>query len=230
MQAVQIGMPVTAAALGSSTRRSDARPSSFPMTKAASLNHLPDPLVVRAKLHGLSKKYDIPDLQQVSCERFVESVRQAIEMDPNFAQYTCYADDLVYAINIVYGSPQDSDQILKDAIVHLARAFVKWTDDHMNVTQMKNLEQDFQEVFRSVDDFVWDMASINFDRARFACNYCGDDFALVKGWSQRKHACTCTQRGLCGSCGPVSDLQCTSCGLRGACRLIECESRSANGS
>ncbi|ERF68886.1 hypothetical protein EPUS_04538 [Endocarpon pusillum Z07020] len=196
----------------------------IPNDESCTAKHLPDPLVVHAKLHGMSKKYDIPDLQHASCVRFVECVVQAIELDPTFTEYTCYAEDLLDAIDVVYGSKQDSDQILREATVYLARVFMKTIDEHMNNDGMKDLEKEFRDIVRSEKDFAWDMASIDFEKARFTCKYCHQDFIVTKKTSDPPE-CECAGRGLCGRCVPVSERSCSYCGLPGGCRLIEWENR-----
>ncbi|KAF7504602.1 hypothetical protein GJ744_002029 [Endocarpon pusillum] len=196
----------------------------IPDDESCKAKHLPDPLAVHAKLHGMAKMYDIPDLQHASCVCFVECVVQAIDMDPTFAQYTSYVDDLIDAIEVVYGSRQDSDPILREATVYLARVFMKTTDEHMDNDAMKDLEETFQDVFRSVEDFAWDMASIDFEKARFTCKHCHQDFIFTKENSEPPE-CECAMRGLCGRCVPVSETSCSYCGLPGGCRLIKWENR-----
>lgn len=181
---------------------------------------LPDALTVHAKLHGLSKKYDIPDLTRMSCERFVEFVVHLIDLDLDFTEYSEHAGDFIDAIKIVYGSEQESDLIMREAAVYLARVYVKTVKKGGNYNdEAKENLQAFREVFL-VAEFAWHMTILNFKNARFTCEYCEDKFRVPEEYGSTA-GCKCSERGLCGKCVPISGIQCPQCLQKGACRLIE---------
>ena len=188
----------------------------------------PDGLAVHTKIHGLSHKYDIPHLAMVSCERLVEYVVYLIELDPNFTDYPDHAIEFVNVIKLVYDSEQESYQILREAAVYLARQWMKSVTDHERLEGLKEAVQAFQEVLRSAEDFAWDMVSLNFTKARFACDYCEERFVISKEELNPPN-CKCTQRGLCGKCAPISTIECFRCEQRGACRLIKWKSKAKKG-
>jgi hypothetical protein len=189
-----------------------------------------DPLAVHAKLHGLSHKYDIPELTKLSGERFPEFVAHVIQLDEDLTVYPEFSEDLVVAIKITYGSEQRTDHTLREATVYLARTFAKSIAWH-NLGEIKELKANveaFHEVFRSVSGFAWDMISLDFEDAKFACDYCGKEFVIAKD-REDPTKCACSQRGLCGECTSVSKLECLKCGRKGGCRLIRYKSMLASG-
>ncbi len=185
-----------------------------------------DSLPVHAKVHGLSQKYDIPDLTRVSCERFVEWVAHLIEIDSTLT--ACPEDGryLVDVIKIVYGSQQASDLILREAAVYLARKYARSIQDNAEEKDVQRNILAFKEVCSSVDNFAWDMMTLNFENARFACAYCEHEFVIPKNqWKAAK--CRCGRRGICGKCAPISQIECPSCLQRGACGLIEWKTKDS---
>ncbi len=189
---------------------------------------LADGLAVHAKIHGLSHKYDIVHLARVSCDRFVEYVVYQIHLNPTFTEYPDTAMEFVDVIKLLYGTEQQSYQILREAAVYLARQWMKSVTDHESLEEMKEAVQAFQETLGSVKDFAWDMVSLNFKKARFACGYCKAKFVISKKKLYLPN-CSCAQRGLCGKCAPISQMECFECQQRGACRLIKWKVKSTNG-
>lgn len=183
-----------------------------------------DPLAVHAKLHGLSYKYDIPDLTKLSTKRFCETVSHMAVLASEMSIYPEFLEDLMVTIKITYGSEQVSDQTLRDATVYLARAFVKFTLSGIpdDISQAKDNMEALQEVISSISDFAWDMISIHFDSSKFACDYCQSEFEIESGGADQIE-CVCSQRGLCGNCASVSKLECIDCGWKGGCRSIKKE-------
>lgn len=183
-----------------------------------------DGLVVHAKMHGLSKKYDIPGLRKLSCERFVEFVADQVETDPSYTKWRQNASELIEAIKIVYGSEQESDRILQEAAVYLARMYAKSVADHHKNPRMLQNIQAFRDVVDSLENFAWDMIVVNFEKARFVCDNCeGED--LVLNIPQKNFSCKCAARGLCGQCTLKSKIHCHKCGEKNGFRLISWEKR-----
>jgi hypothetical protein len=200
----------------------------IPNDKACVNKTFLDPLAVNAKLHGLSHKYDIPELTKLSSERFSELVAHIVVLDPHMTTYPEFLEDLILTIKITYGSEQMSDHTLRDATVYLAREFVRSTlstscdGPYFDMMQAKENLDAFQEVLISISDFAWDMISINFDRADFVCDYCQSEFVIQKGGPDQTK-CVCSRRGLCGECASVSQLacRCIDCGEKGGCHSIK---------
>jgi hypothetical protein len=178
-----------------------------------------DGLVVHAKLHGLSKKYDIPDLTRLSCERFVEWVVHEFEINATVIEYPSDAKDLVESIKIVYGSEQESDQILQEATIYLARKFARSIVEHGEEISVKENMEAFRKLFISMDNFAWDMATVDFEKAQFVCDYCGHEFVISKKLVDPSD-CKCANRGLCGKCAPLSKFKCLHCLQMDCCRLV----------
>jgi hypothetical protein len=190
-----------------------------------------DPLTVHAELQGLSYKYDIPELKKLSGERFYEVTAHMAGSDPDMSRNPEFFEDFIATIKIIYGSEQTSDHSLRDAIVYLARVFVKTTlsmdlEYHYTCYDDKkaraNLDA-FQEVLSSFGDFGWDMISLDFDRADFVCDYCQGDFVIRFTTNELGHPdkCACAQRGICGGCASMSELKCEKCQEKGGCRLLD---------
>lgn len=189
-------------------------------------------LILHAKLNGLANKYDIPALARLSCDRFVEFVVYAIDLGPALTFPTSNARDLIDVIKLVYGSEQESDRILQEAAVYLARLYAESIPKpEVNVEIQEEAEiqenaRDFQKIFSSTNDFAWDMITIDFCEARFSCENCNCEFANTEiPWLLREDKCG--QRGLCGNCGPIGQLTCFKCTRDGYCRLIRSKDTKA---
>jgi hypothetical protein len=189
------------------------------------------PLEVHAKLQGLSYKYNIAELTKLSGERFYEVASHMVAWDPDMSQNPEFFEDLIVAIKIIYGSEQMSHPSLREPIVYLARVFVKNTlsmelgcpGPFYDAKEARANLVAFQEVLSSFSDFGWDMISLDFNRADFVCDYCQRDFVIEcsPGQPSRECACVCAQRGVCGKCASVSELECERCLKKGGCRLLD---------
>lgn len=107
-----------------------------------------DSLAIHAGIYGLSKKYDIPDLMKVSCQRFVELVSYVVCVEPE--AITDYVDDLVDAIKIVYGFEKESDRILQEAAIYLARHLARSVMNYGTSDKIDAIITAFRKAFRSI--------------------------------------------------------------------------------
>ena len=170
-----------------------------------------DRATIHAQLHGLSKKYDIPDLALASSERFVEHVKRTHDYESWHENSECLVD-LIDAIKVVYGLEQDSDRILQEAVVYLARIFAKKVtmyELHEDLDMEENIRS-FRDLLSSASDFAWDLVTLDFEKARFACDWCEHEFTSSQVLDTAM--CECAHRGLCGLCVNISKLACPVCG------------------
>ena len=174
-------------------------------------------LLIHARLNGLANRFQIPALGRMSRAYFAHLVGEADSYDDVSADDVL---DLCQAIEIVYGTRQKSDILLKEATVYISKHVMEQStesgDDHRNC---------FEKHITSFKDFATDLASFTFTQARFKCEFCNEEHDKDEAdcWKY----CSCTDRGICGYChDPILTQQCPECGKRGGLTLIEREPSS----
>ena len=177
----------------------------------------PYPLTAHAKLHGLSKKYDIPGLSKMTGEKFSECVTKEVQADHFYPDEVRQPHDIIDAIRILYDDSQDSDRIFQEAVIYLARRYARDLAGYKS----KEVARAFQDLFHSFDEFAWDMMTLNLTWAQFACEFCQQDFNPEDWGEYTGTECACGRRGICGECSQISRLTCHYCSKKGGCRLID---------
>ena len=175
---------------------------------------------MHAKLHGLSRKYDIPDLRRRTCDLLPPYMRHAINNaetdDLQFLDDLQFSKDIIDTAKIIYGSTQETDRSIKEAIIYAAQRLAKFLGRHDNNRSSKPL----RSVGRLSDEFVWDMLSMDFSRTVFRCNICHNKFTFDASSSETLTECDCAARGVCGKCSPVRQLPCKICYDVGKCEVL----------
>lgn len=172
-------------------------------------------LSIHAKVHGMSKKYDIPDLTRQTCELFSGYVRMLEEYDPLLEDFRKTSECVIDAAKVIYGSTQQSDRSLKEAIVYITLRFFKSLGQHGEKQDPRPLLM----AIRSMDEFGWDLLSLDFTQAKFICNQCEETFT-IDAYPDGKPRCNCAGRGIWGVCSPVDKLECHVCGIPGGCEVL----------
>jgi BTB/POZ domain len=167
-----------------------------------------DPLVMHAKLHGLSKKYDVPTLRSKTCERFAEHVAWIMENE-NLKCSREEDGDVCDTIATVYDREHDTDKVIKEATTYLARAFVK------TLTLQQWKAEDLLGLLHSTDNLAWDLVAMDLTKAKFWCDMCHKKFDNL----DIRERCACASRGFCGDCTLPCEMECPMCGDLGGCQL-----------
>lgn len=184
----------------------------------------PYPLTTHAKLHGLSKKYDIPGLRKLTGEKLSGCVANQVLDHPIYPDEVEQPHDIINAIKILYDDSQDSDRIFQEAVIYLARRYA----NDLAGYKSKEVSRLFRDLFRSFDEFAWDMITLNFRWAQFACEFCQQDFNTEDCREYTRASCECGWRGICGKCSQISQLKCHYCSKKGGCRLIDQRAKGHN--
>jgi hypothetical protein len=172
-------------------------------------------LTTHALLHGVSRKYDIPGLRNRTRECFLETAQYLLEIDPTLTDWFLTSDDIIDAIKIIYGTEQESDRIFKEGIVYIAQRLAKFMGAH----DEKRDVRPFRQVLMSLEDFAWDMVSMDFEKSVFRCGRCQETFDIYD-YHDEKDGCGCAGRGICGDCPSVDQLACRKCESIGGCVLL----------
>lgn len=172
-------------------------------------------LSMHVKLHGISRKYDIPELRRRTCELFPAYMRYIID-DAEKGDLQ-FSEDIIDTAKILYGSTQESDRSIKETIIYAAQRLAKSLGRHDNDQPSETLRL----VAHSCEEFTWDMLSVDFSSpTSFHCSACLKAFTIDHNSSDNPTGCDCGARGICGRCSPVNKLACQNCYDAGSCEVL----------